>query len=102
MNLTIVLNSPDKCKLYYSNLWGLIDGRDNSLDAEWDVLVWLVFAVEEAEPLAARVAPVVQETFHHKAVLKLDIVNVTVFLETATISLYDGHFCRQQYFLYNG
>ena len=42
----------------------------------------LIRAVEEAETLAARVAPVVEEPFHHEAVLKLNVVDVAVFLCT--------------------
>lgn len=62
------------------HLWRLVDGSDLSSDAQWDVFVLSVPAIQVSHPLTARLPPEVQEAVSNGVVLKHDIVHVSVFL----------------------
>lgn len=64
-----------------SHLWGLVDGGHLGTDAQRDVLVLSVPAVQVAHALAARLPPEVQEAVGDGVVLKHDVVHMSVFLQ---------------------
>lgn len=64
-----------------SYLWGLVDGSHLSSDAQWDVCVLSVSAVQVSHPLTARLPPEVQKAVSNGVVLKHDVVHMSVFLE---------------------
>ena len=64
-----------------SHLWRFVDGSHLSSDAQRDVFVLCVLAVQVSHPLAARLPPEVQEAVGNGVVLKHDVIHVSVFLE---------------------
>lgn len=63
-----------------SHLWGFVDGSHFCSDAQGDVCVLRVSAVQVAHPLTARLPPEVQEAVSNGVVLKHDVVYMSVFL----------------------
>lgn len=63
-----------------SHLWGFVDGSHFRSDAQGDVCVLCVSAVQVAHPLTARLPPEVQEAVSNGVVLKHDVVYMSVFL----------------------
>lgn len=64
-----------------SHLGGLVDGCHLRPEAQGDVFVLSVPAIQVAHPLTARLPPEVQETVGGGVILKHDVVHVSVFLE---------------------
>lgn len=64
-----------------SYLWGLVDGSHLCSDAQRDVFVLSVPAVQVSHPLTACLPPEVQEAVSDGVVLKHNVVHVSVFLE---------------------
>lgn len=62
-------------------LWGLVDGSHLSSNAQRDVFVLSVPAVQISHPLTARLPPEVQEAVSDGVVLKHDVIYMSVFLE---------------------
>lgn len=63
-----------------SHLWGFVDGSHFRSDAQGDVCVLRVSAVQVPHPLTARLPPEVQEAVSNGVVLKHDVVYMSVFL----------------------
>lgn len=61
-------------------LWWFIHCHHRRLDAQWDVQVWLIPAVQEPQALVACHPPIVEEALHQVRVFKHDIIHVTVGL----------------------
>lgn len=61
-------------------LWGFIDGSNLGPDAQGDVFVLCVPAIEVPEVLVSCLPPEVEEAICNCVVLKHDVVNMPVFL----------------------
>jgi len=85
----------------YINLLWLIDCCNNGFDAKRHVLVMLITTVQETDSLVAGLAPVVEESFHQHWVLKLNVVDVTVFLAQTTPNPSYNEFVTSDSFKHN-
>lgn len=66
------------------HLWRLVDGSHLGPDAQRDVFVLSVPAIQVSHPLTARLPPEVQEAVSNGVVFKHDVVHMSVFLGEKT------------------
>ena len=74
-----------------ADLWGFVDCGDLGADAQGDVFVFGVAAVQVAQPLAAGLPPEVEEAVGDGVVLKHDVVHVSVPLRSEGDKIMNGN-----------